>query len=256
MAYCVYCSSPARDGAKFCGKCGRAIEQKAFMGKTTPLYERLIRGHNILIAGCTGSGKSTLINALLEVISLENVNEHRTVLIDVKQVELGRYVGTKHCLACATSIEEAERTLTSVLNIIQERLTDMRERKLTHYDKYTLHLVIDEMADLILTSKKATNLIQRIAQLGRAAKVQVIMATQCPLASVIPTRIKVNFPVTIGLHTVTSQHSRNIIEENGCEELPMHGEALIRFPGEPIAKHKLPMFSEELIWQAIEADRR
>lgn len=226
-----------------------------FVGLTAPIYERLINSHNILIAGCTGSGKSTLINALLEVISLKPITEHKTILVDVKQVELGRYEGTTHCLGCATSVEEAENILESTLELVQNRLTYMRENKLTMYDKSTIHLVIDEMADLILTSKKAANTLQRIAQLGRAAKVQVIVATQCPLASVIPTRIKVNFPVTVGLHTVTAQHSRNIIEESGCEKLPMHGYALIRFPGKNVDKVKLPRISDEVIWQAIETDK-
>lgn len=228
-----------------------------FTGETAPLYERLINSNtNILIAGCPGSGKSTLLNALLEVISLKKVSEHKTVLIDVKQVELGPYENTYHCLECATSIEQAEKTLSRVLRLVQERIQYMRDSKMKIYNGSTVHLIIDEMADLVLTSKKATTLLQRIAQLGRATRVQVIIATQCPLASVIPTRIKVNFPILIGLHTATSQHSRNIIEENGCEELPMHGEALIRYPGEEVTRIKVPRISEEIILAAIEADTK
>ena len=226
-----------------------------FVGVTAPLYERLITSNtNILIAGCPGSGKSTLLNSLLEVISLEPVSKHKTVLIDVKQVELGPYENTRHCMACATSIEDAEDTLASVLQLVQSRIKYMREHRLKLYDGLTVHLIIDEMADLVLTSKRATNLLQRIAQLGRATRVQVIIATQCPLASVIPTRVKVNFPILIGLHTATSQHSRNIVEESGCEELPMHGEALIRFPGENVSKVVLPRLSDEIIAKAIETD--
>lgn len=228
-----------------------------FVGLTAPLYTRLLESNsNILIAGCPGSGKSTLLNALLEVISLKKVSEHKTVLIDVKQVELGKYEGTYHCMAVATSLPDAEKLLEEVLQLVQVRLNYMKERDLDLYDKSTVHLVIDEMADLVLTSKKATNLIQRIAQLGRATRVQVIMATQCPLASVIPTRIKVNFPILIGLHTATAQHSRNIVEENGCEELPMYGEALIRFPGENTRRVKLPEIPKEVVLQAIKADKR
>lgn len=226
-----------------------------FVGLTAPLYERLISSNtNILIAGCPGSGKSTLLNALLEVISLKPVEDHKTILVDVKQVELGAYKNTKHCLGVATSVEQAERLLKNTLELVQNRLSYMGERGLKLYDGSTVHLVIDEMADLILTSKRATNFLQRIAQLGRATKVQVIVATQCPLASVIPTRIKVNFPILVGLHTATAQHSRNIIEEKGCEDLPMHGQALIRFPGEDVMQVTLPRIDEETVAKAIEAD--
>lgn len=226
-----------------------------FVGLTAPLYERLIASNtNILIAGCPGSGKSTLLNALLEVISLKPVEEHKTILIDVKQVELGGYRNTKHCLGCATSVDQAEHLLKDTLDLVQNRISYMSERNLKLYDGSMVHLVIDEMADLILMSKKATNLLQRIAQLGRASKVQVVVATQCPLASVIPTRIKVNFPILVGLHTASAQHSRNIIDEKGCEELPMKGQALIRFPGEDVTRVLLPLISEEIVAQAIEAD--
>lgn len=226
-----------------------------FVGLTAPVYERLIESNtNILIAGCPGSGKSTLLNALLEVISLRPVEEHKTILIDVKQVELGGYENTKHCLGVAISVDQAERLLKNTLDLVQNRLSYMRERGLKLYDGSTVHLVIDEMADLILTSKRATNILQRIAQLGRATKVQVIVATQCPLASVIPTRIKVNFPILVGLHTATAQHSRNIIDEKGCEDLPMRGQALIRFPGEDVTQVALPLIDEDMIAQAIEAD--
>lgn len=228
-----------------------------FIGLTAPLYERLIESNtNILIAGCPGSGKSTLLNSLLEVISLKPVTEHKTILIDVKQVEFGSYEGTNHCMAVATSVVEAERVLANTLDLVQRRIAYMRERRLKLYDSTTVHLVIDEMADLILTSKKATNLLQRICQLGRATRVQVIVATQCPLASVIPTRVKVNFPILVGLHTATAQHSRNIIDESGCEELPMFGNALIRFPGEDVRQVVLPRISNEVIEQAIATDMK
>lgn len=228
-----------------------------FTGLTSPFYKRLMESNtNILIAGCPGSGKSTLLNSLLEVISLTCTTEHKIVVIDVKRVELGKYKNTKHCIGCATSVDQAERLLKEVLDLVQARLDDMESKGLDLYDGSTVHLFIDEMADLVLTSKKATNLLQRIAQLGRATKVQVIVATQCPLASVIPTRVKVNFPILIGLHTATAQHSRNIVEESGCEELPMYGEALIRFPGEDVRKIKLPHIPKEVVAQAIVADLR
>lgn len=230
---------------------------KEFVGLTAPLYERILESDNhVLIAGSSGSGKSTLLNALLEVLMLKNVNEHRDVLIDVKVVEFSRYDGTEHCIKCATTVEEAEDTLEGVMRMIQARITDMKERGLRTYDKTKVHLVIDELADLLLTSKKAETLLQRICQLGRAAGVQVIAATQCPLASILPTKIKVNFQLVIGLHTVTAQHSRNILEVKGCEKLPKVGEALIQWPGEEVKRVKLPFIPEDVVEQAILTDMK
>ena len=89
------------------------------------------------------------------------------------------------------------------------------------YTDNCVYVVIDELADLMTTNKHAvTPLLQRIGQIGRAANVHLICATQCPLATVIPTSIKVNFTGIIGLRTATRQHSRNIIDVAGCEELP------------------------------------
>ena len=271
MPYCRKCGSLMNDDDIFCSKCGTRINEplqsnnvdsiknnsnEPFIGLTAPLYERLIDSNtNILIAGCPGSGKSTLLNSLLEVISLKPTTEHKNILIDVKQVEFGPYEGTSHCMALATSVVEAERILEQTLDLIQRRLDYMRERQLKIYDSMAVHVVIDEMADLILTSKKATNLLQRICQLGRATRIQVIVATQCPLSSVIPTRIKVDFPILIGLHTANAQQSRNIIDESGCEKLPMYGKALIRFPGEDVTQVTLPRISEEVINAAIESDK-
>lgn len=227
-----------------------------YIGVTAKLYEDLIdSGKHILIAGMTGSGKSVIMNGMINAIILRDVNKHKTVLCDVKMVEFGPYDGTKHCIMCATTIEDVEKTLTGVMRMISVRLKDMKSRGIKVYDGSTIHLFIDELADLILTSKNITKLLQRICQLGRAAGVQVICATQCPLASVIPTRIKVNFPIVIGLHTQTAQHSRNIIEENGCEELPMFGRALIKYPTIGIKQEYVPMIPQEELDRIIRHDR-
>ena len=228
-----------------------------YVGVTADLYEQLVdSGKHILIAGMTGSGKSVLMNGMINSIILRDRYKHSTVLCDVKMVEFGKYNNTKHCIRCATTPNEVEQTLQGTMQMIEERLLDMKERGIKQYDKTIVHLFVDELADLILTSRKTTELLQRICQIGRAAGVQVICATQCPLASVIPTKIKVNFPILIGLHTATAQHSRNILEVNGCEKLPMYGEALVMYPTVGIKRETIPMIPELEIDKIIEHDRR
>lgn len=221
-------------------------------GITAPLYNDLLQsGKHILIAGMTGSGKSVIMNGLINSILYENCYEHRMALADVKIVEFSRYRNTPHCIQCATNPKEVEAMLSGILNTINSRLEYMTEHGLKNYDGAWIHVFVDEMADLMLTSKNAADLLQRICQIGRAAKIQVIVATQCPLATVIPTRIKVNFPIIIGLHTATAQHSRNILEVNGCEMLPMYGEALIMYPTTGIKRVNVPMIPEEMIDKVV-----
>lgn len=228
-----------------------------YVGVTSQLYEDLIdSGNHILIAGMTGSGKSVMMNGMINAIILRDQSKHKTVLCDVKMVEFSPYANTKHCIVCATNLKEVEQTLAGVLRAIETRLSYMKDKGLKMYDGSTIHLFIDELADIILTSKTATKSLQRICQIGRAAGIQVICATQCPLASVIPTRIKVNFPIVVGLHTQTAQHSRNILEENGCEDLPLYGKALIKYPTIGIKEEIVPMIPQEELDRIIEHDRR
>lgn len=225
------------------------------IGVTAPLYENLVsRRQNILIAGMTGSGKSTILNGMINSILYEDAIEHQMILIDLKVVEFSKYKRTAHCISCATTAEEAEAALTYLLDLIKLRLRNMEERGITNFDGTTIHLFVDEIAELMLEGKTCATLLQRICQIGRAAGVQVICATQCPLASVIPTKIKVNFPILIGLHTATAQHSRNILEVNGCEKLPMYGEALIMYPTTGIKKEKVPMIPEIWIDRVIQTN--
>lgn len=224
-------------------------------GKVGLIYEDFIdRKQNILIAGMTGSGKSVILNGIINSILYRKTSEHKMILIDIKRVEFYKYRNTKHCMKCALTFEEAETTLKDVRKLIDRRLEYMEKEGLTLYDGSTVHLVIDEMAELVLNNKKIATLIQSICQIGRATGIQVIVATQCPLAKVIPTEIKVNFPILIGLHTANAKHSRNILEVNGCEKLPMYGKALIMYPTTGIEKRSIPMIEDEWLREAINAD--
>ena len=219
----------------------------AYTGKTYGLYNKLIDApSHILIAGMTGSGKSVIINGMINSILYQSTDEHIIVLIDPKRVELSPYKNTTHCGAFAYEISDIELLLKRCVKTIEKRFEEMEEQGLRMYKGSKIHIFIDEMADLMLTSKTASDSIQRIAQIGRAANVQLICATQCPLASVIPTRIQVNFGNIIGLHTRNAQDSRNIIGETGCERLPRYGKALVRYSDEvELQEIDVPMVTDE-----------
>ena len=138
------------------------------------------------------------------------------------------------------------------MNTIETRYTQMQRAHEKKYQGAQLYVIIDELADLMTTNKKQVMpLIQRIAQVGRAAGVHLICATQCPLAKVIPTEIKVNFDARVGLRTRSAQDSRNILGFNGCEDLPRYGQAYYINPDSGVKKIVVPMYDKCETWRLI-----
>ena len=190
-------------------------------GSYSRLFADIARQPHALIAGTTGSGKSTVINGLFHALLHSTPAEVGFILIDLKKVELDEYRHLPHVRTYADDVPSALQALQTAIDIMTARYTDMQRRHIRQYDGSHLYVIIDELADLMTTApKQATPMIQRITQLGRGAACHVIAATQCPISSVIPTPIKVNFPAKLGLMTATAQDSRNIIGRPGCEKLP------------------------------------
>ena len=231
--------------------------QEEFVGVTGHLYDDLIaRNQHILIAGMTGAGKSVMLNGMINSVLYESAAEHQLLLVDLKRVEFSKYKDTKHCITFAKTVDEVYGVLSYLQEVIDKRFEIMEMQKIDNWNGLIIHLFIDEMAELVLRDRSFSLQLQSICQIGRAAGVQVICATQCPLAKVIPTEIKVNFPIVVGLHTQSAQHSRNIIETPGCEKLPMYGEALIRYPTIGIKRVKVPKIDDEWLYKVIMEDRR
>ena len=183
------------------------------------LYYDMIQQPHLLIAGATGSGKSVLVNQLLH--TLLSYSTPGLILIDCKGVELSEYRGYTNTLYYADSPAQAVKSLEYAVNIMESRYKQLQAAGLKKWTGADIYIIIDEFADLMTTSKKTVQpLIQRLAQLGRAAKVHIILCTQCPLRDIIPTAIKCNFDSRIALRTATAQDSRNILGIPGAETLP------------------------------------
>lgn len=211
-------------------------------GQYYTLFADMLQQTHILIAGATGSGKSVLINGIIHTAILQSPNTYEFIFVDLKRVELSEYRNLPHTVYYADSIQSAICALQLALQIIENRYTDMQQAGTKKYSGSCLYVVIDELADLMTVNKKEiTPLLQRIAQIGRAANVKIIAATQCPLSSVIPTQIKVNFDTVIGLHTRSAQDSRNILGCAGCENLPRFGQAYYSTPA-GIELYNVPMY--------------
>ena len=198
-------------------------------GYTIPrLYADILQQPHTLIAGTTGSGKSTAINGIIYTASVVHSPAlTQFVLIDPKRVDLIRFKALPHTLCHVTEPADIVNTLNGVMDVINRRYSIMNASGQTMHQGTHIYLIIDELADLTLTQKKAVlPVLQRILQIGRASAVSCIAATQCPLSSVIPTPIKCNFTARLGLRTLSAQDSRNILGAKGCEDLPQYGRGI------------------------------
>lgn len=217
-------------------------------GQAPLVYDDMANQTHLLIAGKSGSGKSVVINGIIyDLLCRYTPDQVQFIFMDPKRVELISYKYTPHCLYYATEKDEQKKALQFALDITEERYQAMQQNRQKKYTGSQIFVVIDELADLMTTVRKdITPLLQRLAQIGRAANIHIIAATQCPLSKIIPTEIKVNFDAILALKTVSKQHSRNIIDLPGAETLPPYGYGYYLTPKE-FSLVKLPMVSESEI---------
>lgn len=185
-------------------------------------FLRLSERPHLLIAGATGSGKSVALNGIIHSILMTcSPFKAQFVLIDPKKVELMQYARLPHTVRYASDHPDIVRALQCAVEETDRRFSAMQTMGIKEYDGTDLYVVIDELADLMVSIKKETlPLLQRLAQVGRAARVHVIACTQNVLAVTIPTVLKCNFSTILGLRTCNAQQSRFLISAGGCEMLP------------------------------------
>lgn len=177
---------------------------------------------HLLIAGATGSGKSvTLHNIIISLMCKNTPNTARFIMIDPKRIELSMY---KDSLMLQTPIakgaDEGLKALEYACKLMDKRYMEMEKEGIREYKGYRLYVIIDELADLMLTSgKTAENLVIRLAQLGRACGIHLIVATQRPTAKVITGLIKSNIKATICLKVRNGLDSRIALGYKGAEDL-------------------------------------
>lgn len=208
------------------------------------LFKDMSEQPHLLVAGATGSGKSVVLNGIIYTLLHDSPARVQFIFIDPKRVELVQYKALPHCIQYATEPADMVQALQHAIQITDARYQVMARQGLRKYTGAALYVVIDELADLMTTNKRHVQpLLQRLCQIGRAANVHVLAATQCPLAAVIPTPIKVNFDSRVALRTRSAQDSRNILGVTGCEVLPRYGQGYYMTP-EGTAKWKIPFTSD------------
>lgn len=221
-------------------------------GQVWNLSAQFASGHT-LVAGITGSGKSVLINRILGDCIAYSPQAFGFVLIDPKRVELFRYAKLPHTIRYADSPTAIVDALNYAIGLMDSRYIQMRKHGLTHYDGQSVLVVVDELADLMTTQRKTClPLLQRLAQLGRAAKVFLLCATQSPSRKTIPAELTLNFQNRVALHCFSQIESRQIIGSDHAITLPRYGQAYWRTAdGRLLFVDKIPPISDETIAERI-----
>ena len=185
-------------------------------------FLRLADRPHLLIAGATGSGKSVALNGILHsLLMTQSPFNCQFVLVDPKKVELIQYAGLPHVARYASEHPDIIRSLQWAVDETDRRFSVMQHDRLKEYNGPHLYVVIDELADLMVSVRNETlPLLQRLAQIGRAARVHLFACSQNIMAQTIPTILKCNFPAVLGLRTANAQQSRFLIAAKGCEMLP------------------------------------
>jgi len=215
-----------------------------------PFYEDITTLPHLLIAGSTGSGKSTLVTSLLaQIVYVADSNDVQLVLSDTKNVEFGRFIGAPHLLfPPATSVYQTMEHMEWLVTETNDRLKRIGEAKLRNITEYRetqremsyILFVIDELADILMNrvregrnpsvGKIAESLLSTIVQKSRAAGIHVIACTQRPSVNIVAGSIKANFPARLSFRLPSGADSRTVLGIEGAEHLLSQGDMLYVSP--------------------------
>jgi DNA segregation ATPase FtsK/SpoIIIE, S-DNA-T family len=207
----------------------------------------LARMPHLLIAGSTGSGKSVAVNTLIGSLLYKFLpTELRFLMIDPKMVELTPYDGIPHLLRpVVTNPNDAAGVLLGAVAHMERRYKMMSKIGAKNLDQYNekarsldmpempfIIIVIDELADLMITSpKEVESAIMRLAQMARATGMHLVLATQRPSVDILTSLIKVNVPARMAFAVSSGHDSRTILDTMGAERLIGLGDMLYYQPG-------------------------
>ncbi|MBA47193.1 MAG: hypothetical protein CL893_03795 [Dehalococcoidia bacterium] len=196
---------------------------------------------HLLVAGSTGSGKSVFINSIIAgLLTTKTPDDVRMILIDPKRVELTPYSKIPHLYTdevivdtdkavsvLSATVEEMMMRFKILEKVGVKNITDFNNKMKNSHKMWNLLVVIDELADLMLQAgSEIERLIVRLAQLGRAIGIHLVVATQRPSVDVVTGLIKANFPSRVSFAVMSQIDSRTVLDSVGAEKLIGKGDML------------------------------
>jgi DNA segregation ATPase FtsK/SpoIIIE-like protein len=203
-----------------------------------PVFADLAKMPHTLIAGATGSGKSVCMNTIITGLLMSRTpTQVRMVMIDPKRVELTPYAGVPHLYTSV--VVEADRAIATLKALVAEMMGRFRVleqagvKNIVSFNEKSetrmpyLVVLVDELADLMMLGKmEVERLLVRLAQLGRATGVHLVVATQRPSVDVVTGLIKANFPSRVTFAVMSQVDSRTVLDSVGGEKLLGRGDML------------------------------